>query len=92
MKIKLMLAAMAMMTIPTTMCAQDKLFTLEDLNFGGTNYANLRPQSMWLTWWGDQLIQTDVESCYKIDTKTGKKTQLFTLEEVNKWAGSDDSK
>lgn len=74
----------------TTMSAQNKLFTLEDLNFGGTNYANLRPQNMWLTWWGEKLVQTDVEECYAIDTKTGKKTKLFTLDEVNTWAGSND--
>ena len=93
MKIKLMVAALAMMMTATTMSAQEKkLFTLEDLNFGGKNYANLRPQNMWLTWWGEQLIQTDVEACYAINTKTGKKTQLFTLDEINQWAGSDDTK
>ena len=83
----------AMMTIPATMSAQDKkLFTLEDLNFGGTNYANLRPQNMWLTWWGEKLIETGVEECKVIDSKTGKRTLLFTLGDINKWAGSDDDK
>ena len=81
---------MALLTISTNMIAQDKLFTLEDLNFGGTNYANLRPQNMWLTWWGEKLIQTDVEECYTIDTKTGQKNLLFTLDDINKWAESDD--
>jgi dipeptidyl-peptidase-4 len=74
------------------MTAQNKLFTLEDLNFGGTNYHNMQPKNLWLTWWGDQLIQTDVEECYTIDAKTGKKTKLFTLEDINQWAGSDDDK
>ena len=75
------------------MSAQDKkLFTLEDLNFGGTNYANLRPQNMWLTWWGEKLIETDVEECKVIDTKTGKKKRLFTLDDINKWAGSNDDR
>jgi dipeptidyl-peptidase-4 len=90
MKIKSILVVMTMMLSATTMRAQNKLFTLEDLNFGGTNYANLRPQNMWLTWWGEKLVQTDVEECYAIDTKTGKKTKLFTLDEVNTWAGSND--
>ena len=81
---------MTMTLSATTMSAQNKLFTLEDLNFGGTNYANLRPQNMWLTWWGEKLVQTDVEECYAIDTKTGKKAKLFTLDEVNTWAGSND--
>ena len=75
---------------PTTMTAQDKLFTLEDLNFGGTNYHNMQPKNLWLTWWVDELIQTDVEECYTIDTKTGKKNRLFTLDEINSWAKSDD--
>ena len=89
MKIKLILVTIIMFVI-TTMSAQDKLFTLEDLNYGGTNYANLRPQNMWLTWWGEKLIETDVEECRVIDTKTGKKTRLFTLDDINNWAGSDD--
>ena len=76
----------------TPVAAQDKLFTLEDLNFGGTNYHNFQPKNMWLTWWGDQLIQTDVEECYTIDIKTGKKEQLFTLDDINKWAQSDDER
>ena len=38
-----------------------KEFTLEDLNFGGTNYRNMVPQNRWLTWWGDQLVRLDVE-------------------------------
>ena len=92
MKTKKVLAAMALLTISTNMIAQDKLFTLEDLNFGGTNYANLRPQNMWLTWWGEKLIQTDVEECFTIDAKTGKKNLLFSLDDINKWAGSDDVK
>ena len=72
--------------------AQKRLFTLEDLNFGGTNFHNLRPANLFLEWWGDQLVQTDVEECSLVDSKTGKKTQLFTLEEINKWIGSDDDK
>ncbi|UKK55038.1 DPP IV N-terminal domain-containing protein [Prevotella sp. E2-28] len=76
------------MTLP--MSAQ-KLFTLEDLNFGGTNFHNLRPQNMYLTWWGDQLVRTDVEECYLVNTKTGKETLLFTLDDINKWAGGDDN-
>ena len=80
-----------LLTLALSTTAQDKLFTLEDLNFGGTNYANLQPKNMFLTWWGDQLVQTDVEECYTIDVKTGKKRLLFTLDDINKWAESDDS-
>ena len=83
-------ASILLFTAMTAPMSAQKLFTLEDLNFGGTNFHNLRPENIFLTWWGDQLIQTDVEECYTIDTKTGKKTLLFTLDEINKWAGSDD--
>ena len=91
-KFRLTLLAILTILVSTTMRAQDKLFTLEDLNYGGTNYANLRPQNMWLTWWGEQLIQTDVEECFTIDTKTGKKESLFTLDDINKWAESNDER
>ena len=84
-------ALLLLLTLALSMTAQDKLFTLEDLNFGGTNYANLQPKNMFLTWWGDQLVQTDVEECNIIDVKTGKKKLLFTLDDINKWAESDDS-
>lgn len=89
MKIKHILGLLALI-ISVSMSAQDKLFTLEDLIFGGKNYANLRAKNMWLTWWGEKLIQTDVEECFTIDTKTGKKRLLFTLEDINKWAGSNE--
>ena len=74
------------------MSAQEKFFTLEDLNYGGNNYRNLQPKNKWYAWWGDQLIRTDVEECYLVDAKNGKETSLFTLEEVNRWIKSDDDK
>ena len=90
MKTKSLLFLLTLLTLlPSPMAAQQKRFTLEDLNFGGRNYHNLRPKNMSLTWWGDQLVQTDVEECYTIDAKTGKKTLLFTLDEINQWAECD---
>ena len=75
------------------MSAQEKkLFTLEDLNFGGKNFRNLQPENLWLTWWGDQLMYQDAEEGGTIESRKDKKsaagtveTKLFTLEEV----GSD---
>ena len=87
-KIKYLLI-IALVTLALPMVAQ-KLFSLEDLNIGGSNYRNLQPENKWLTWWGDELIRTDVDECYLIDKKTGKETRLFTLDEVNKWANSDE--
>ena len=65
----------------TTMIAQDRLFTLEDLNFGGTNYRKMLPQNLWLTWWGDQLMYQDAEEGGSIDAK-GNRKALFSLKEV----------
>ena len=97
MKIKTLLLALftfhfSLFTSITPMSAQDKLFSLEDLNFGGNNYYKMQPKNMYLTWWGEKLVNTDVEECYLIDTKTGKKDLLFTLDDINTWAGSDDVK
>ena len=44
-----------------TAMAQDKLFTLEDLNYGGTNYHNMTPENKWFEWWGDELVRLDIE-------------------------------
>ena len=65
----------------------DKSFTLEDLNFGGTNYRNMMPKNRWCTWWGDQLVRQDAETCYTVNKATGKETKLFSIDEVNQWIG-----
>ena len=89
MKNKIVTAALAaIFALPMT--AQNKLFSFEDLNFGGTNYHNMLPKNMWFTWLGDQLIQTDVEECYFVDVNTGNKTLLFTLDDINNWAKSNE--
>jgi dipeptidyl-peptidase-4 len=74
------------------MSAQDKLFTLEDLNYGGNNFYNMQPKNMYLTWWGEKLVNTDVEGCHLVDTKTGTKQTLFSLDDINTWAESDSVK
>ena len=79
-----------LLAISHIMTAQDKLFTLEDLNFGGTNFRKMQPQTMWVTWWGDQLMYQDAEEGGIIDDK-GVRKRLFTLEEVNMaLTGSDE--
>ena len=89
MKIKILFL---ILTLSINMSAQEeKLFTLEDLNFGGNNYRNMQPKNRWYAWWGDELIRTDVEECYLVNKKTGKEKLLFTLDEVNRWLVSDDS-
>lgn len=86
------LVTLALLGIVNTMSAQDKLFTLEDLNYGGNNFYNMQPKNMFLTWWGEKLVNTDVEECYLVDTKTGTKQTLFNLDDINTWAESDSVK
>ena len=81
---------MTAQTPPSSSPSGKKLFTLEDLNFGGTNYHKFRPKTMQLAWWGDRLVHTDVEECSLVDPNTGRETVLFTLDDINRWARSDD--
>ena len=76
------LVILVTLAAPTTMTAQNKLFTLEDLNFGGTNYRNLQPKNLFLTWWGDQLMYLDAEEGGTIDAK-GEKHKCFDLDHIN---------
>ena len=63
--------------------AQDKLFTLEDLNFGGKNYRAMSPKNQSYAWWGDNLIRKEAQACHIVDKKTGKETPLFLLDDIN---------
>ena len=82
MKIKLASICLALITASTTMA--QKLFTLEDLNFGGKNYYNMSPKNLYLTWWGDQLMYQDAEETSTVDMKTGKRTAVATLNDLGK--------
>lgn len=85
---RLFLAAAFLIGIPAM---AQKQFTLEDLNFGGTNFRNMWPENRFTTWWGDQLVRTDAEYVALVNTTNGKETKLFTLDDVNKWAATTDS-
>ena len=80
MKIKL---ALLLSIVTTLASAQDRQFTLEDLNFGGTNYRNMIPQNRYYEWWGDELVRTDYDRCSVVDKKNARETTLFTLDEIN---------
>ena len=62
-------------------------FTLEDLNFGGTNYRNMIPQNRTLVWWGDQLVRLAGDTCWTVNPQNGKEKVLFTRAQLNKRAG-----
>ena len=95
MKIKSLLSLVGLVALtgllrPTPSMAQ-RQFTLEDLNFGGTNYRNMRPEARYLTWWGGKLVRQDLNSCSLVDSKTGKERSLFSLDDINHWAGLEKS-
>lgn len=78
------LALAMMLTITSAMTAQDKKrFTLDDLLPGGSTFYSLYPKTAYLTWWGDKCIELDVDECSTVDSKTGKKTVLFSTEKIN---------
>lgn len=68
-----------------------KQFTLEDLNFGGTNYHNMVAKNRYTIWWGSQLVRLDVDQCSLVNKKTGKEETLFTLDQLNRWMKTDES-
>lgn len=70
---------------PLFMQAQGRLFTLEDLNYGGNNFYNLQPRNLYTTWWGDELMFLDAEEGGRLD-KDGQRTTLFSLDDIgNEW-------
>ena len=80
----LRLLLVAVLLLPVSVAAQ-KQFTLEDLNFGGTNYRNMIPQNRTLKWWGDVLVHVDDTVCTAVDVKTAQEKPLMTLSQVNAW-------
>lgn len=76
---------------PSNMMAQDKQFTLEDLNFGGVNAYKFYPENRYTTWWGDRLVRQELDYCAEIDKRTGKETKIVTVDEINRATGLTDS-
>ncbi|MDE5986524.1 MAG: S9 family peptidase [Prevotella sp.] len=56
---KRIILAMAMAVATMGVSAQQKQFTLEDLNFGGRNYRQMSPKSLRLWWDGNKLVNSD---------------------------------
>lgn len=56
---KRIILAMAMTVATLGAGAQQKQFTLEDLNFGGKNYKQMSPKSLRLWWDGNTLVNSD---------------------------------
>ena len=67
----------------SSIAQEKKSFTLEDLNFGGTNYRNMIPKTQYYKWWGDELVRIEGKEYYLVDKKSGKETLVRDTEKVN---------
>ena len=76
-----------LLTLLTVMTATaQKLFTLEELNFGGKNYRQTLPENRNLLWWENTLVRADKETTYIVDLKTGKE-QAMTAQQKEAFDG-----
>ena len=67
------LVTMAALLIAGAGAQAQKLFTLEDLNFGGKNYKQMTPERIDARWYGNDLILNEKDSYFRYDLATGKK-------------------
>ena len=80
MKIKHILLTLIMLSTTGSLFAQ-KLFTLEELNFGGKNASKFYPERWQLRWDGNRLIDAaDKTKPVVIDPKTGKVIEGETVD------------
>ncbi len=80
MKIKHILLTLIMLSTTGSLFAQ-KLFTLEELNFGGKNASKFYPERWQLRWDGNRLIDAaDKAKPIVIDPKTGKVIEGETVD------------
>ena len=78
MKIKLILATLLMLA---TQAMAQKLFTLEELNFGGKNYKVSVPQRWNYSWQNGKLIFKDGDKTLEVNPANGNTTDYQTPEE-----------
>ena len=67
------LVTMAALLIASAGAHAQKLFTLEDLNFGGKNYKQMTPERIDARWYGNDLILNEKDSYFRYELATGKK-------------------
>ncbi|MBQ6191534.1 MAG: DPP IV N-terminal domain-containing protein [Bacteroidaceae bacterium] len=79
MKTKHLILSLLMLTTTGSLFAQ-KLFTLEELNFGGKNASQFTPERWKLRWDGDRLLDADEKPAIVIDRVTGKTIEGDTVD------------
>ena len=69
------------------MAQTKKSFTLDDLMWGGSNYWNLQPKSLFTAWWGDRLVELGPDEVRRSTDEKGRSVYpevMFTAESVNR--------
>lgn len=84
MKTKHLISLLLFLFMSINAGAQNTL-TLEELNYGGSNYYKMVPERRSYRWWGNVLLQLDGNS---VKTVVGKEQTLFTLDDVNAWVSN----
>ena len=74
------------------MAQEKKSFTLDDLLPGGSTWHSVQPRNMYTAWWGDRCVETTLNECLAIRPADGGRDTLFTLEQMNRWLGSEPEK
>ncbi|MDD6123430.1 MAG: DPP IV N-terminal domain-containing protein [Bacteroidales bacterium] len=84
---KLSSAVVALLLALPAMAQQTKQFSLDELMWGGSSYWQLQPKSLYTSFWGDRLLEVDVEQVRTLADEKGRKVKkpevLFTLDQVN---------
>lgn len=89
MKLKYYLTAALAVLLSFPAMAQNsaKSLTLEDLMWGGNNYWSRQPKNIYAAFWGDKLVELEVEHAQLLTNEKGKMVKsecpLFTVDEVN---------
>lgn len=85
-KTGILAAALALLFGATAVAQPKKSFTLDDLMSGGSNFWNLQPDNLYTAWWGDCLVELDLDEVRTLTDARGRqtaRTPLFTLTDLN---------
>ncbi len=81
MKIKRITAFILLAVLTVNSGMAQKLFTLEELNFGGRNARQFVPQYFYYMWWGDRLVDTNNPEYNILNPATGKPAKYDPVSE-----------
>ena len=69
---KLSSAVVALLLALPAMAQQTKQFSLDELMWGGSSYWQLQPKSLYTSFWGDRLLEVDVEQVRTLADEKGR--------------------